>query len=433
MKARTATLALVSLLLGMSALSVGGRLYVDAQASKQPPDQPAKAKSEEAQSTPPPAVPAGKAKAPSLEGDGLLKQLQALMLIQNEADRTQAVLELVSHFKPEDWQRALSREARRIVSKPGPPEPGGIEGLIIAAWTEVDPEAAIKHFKAQGFLGFQVITAWIGKDPDAALDYMRDNFKNGNDGNVSAMVGKAIEALGDDLPRIARAIREVPEDCRELGPWRAQPEFKNLQPAEIKAFLDSLDPPFKQHGLDLLLRGLKDHEARLALLRDHPDAAEPWTRYPIYKEWPKSDLPAALQSIEQMEVGKTREAAIRGILTGLAREEDLSALFSTMRRFHADIHEERMADLIAGAVSNDTNRSGQRFTIYEEEKPLTPRPTTRNAARALAEVPQIQSEAIRDQLYRHLITCWLAEDPAAAKEWLGRNELPEELRKEFED
>src|SRR5690606_13704060 len=108
----------------------------------------------------------------SLEGDGLLKQLQAPVAMGNEADRTQAVLELISRFKPEDWQRALSREARRTVSKPGPPEPGGIQELIIAAWTEVDPEAAMKWSGAQGFLGFQVMTAWIGKDPDAALDYM---------------------------------------------------------------------------------------------------------------------------------------------------------------------------------------------------------------------------------------------------------------------
>ncbi len=433
MKARTATIATVSLLLGLSALSAGGRLYVDARASQRALDRPVNAKLQAAESIPLPATPVGKAKAPSLEGDGLIKQIQALMAIQNEADRTRAVLDLVSRFKPEDWRRALSRDTFRMISKPGPPEPGGIADLLISAWTEVDPEAAMKWSGAQGYRGFLVITAWIGKDPDAALDYLRDNMRNGNNGNVAAMVGKAIDALGNDLPRIARAIREVPEDCRELGPWRAQPGFKNLQAAEIRAFLDSLDPPFKLHGVDLLLRGVKDHETRLALLRDYADVAGPWSCYPIYKEWPKSDLHAALQSVEQMEAGKKRAAAVRGLLTGLAREDDLSPLFSTMRRFRQDLHEERMADLIAGAVSNDTNRSGEGFEILEDEKPPVPRPTTRNAAIALAEVPGIQSEALREQLYRHLITCWLAEDRAAARKWLRRNELPEELRKEFED
>ncbi|QJE98427.1 hypothetical protein [Luteolibacter luteus] len=431
MKARTATIAIISLLLGMSALSVGGRLYVDAQASKQSSGQHPRAKARKAESTPLPSVPAGQTKAPPLEGDGLIKQLQALMAIGNEADRTQGVLELVSHFKPEDWQRALSRETLQMMSKPGPTEAGSIADLIIAAWTEVDPEAAMEWSGAQGYRGFRVITAWIGKDPDAALDYLRDHMKNGNDGNVTAMVGKAIDALGDDLPRIARAIREVPEDCREFGPWRAQPQFGNLQPGDIKAFLDSLDPPFKFHGLDLLLRGLKDHEARLAVLREYPDAAQPWSYHPIYKEWPKSDLPAARQSVEQMEAGEAREAALRGLLTGLAREDDLSELFSTMRRFLDDISEEQMADLIAGAASNDNNRSGVRFIPDEAARPATPRPTTRNAAIALAEVPGIQSEALREQLYRHIIEGWLVEDRNAAKEWLGRNELPERLRKEF--
>lgn len=433
MKARTATIIVVSLLLGMSALSIGGRLYVDARASKQSFGRPAAAKNQGAEFAPLPEVPAGKTKAPPLEGDGLRKQLQALMAIGNEADRTQAVLELVSHFKPEDWQRALSREIYQMIGKPGPPEPGSIEDLIVAAWTEVDPEAAMKWSGARGFRGFQVITAWIGKDPDAALDYLRDHMKNGNDGNVSAMVGKAIEALGDDLPRIARAIREVPEDCRELGPWRAEPEFGSLQAAEIKTFLDSLDPPFKLQGFDLLLRGLKDHEARLAVFQAYPDVAEPWSCYPIYHGWPKSDLPAALDSVERMEAGRTREAALRGLLTGLAREDDLSGLFSTMRHFQGDLSEEQTADLIAGAVSNDNNRSGLRFIPDEAAKPKGPRPATRNAAIALAEVPGIQSEAVREQLYRHLLSGWLVEDRAAAKEWLGRNELPVGLRSEFED
>lgn len=434
MKARTVAIVSVSLLLGMSVLSVGGRLYVDAKSSKDGPDlPPVKSKSDEARAAQLSAVPTEKVKVPALEGDGLMKQLQALVAIRNEADRTRAVLELVSRFKAEDWERALSREALRLMSKPGPPESGSVQDLIVSAWTETDPEAAMAWANAAGFRGFQVITAWIGKDPDAALDYFRDNFKSNNNGNVPPMVGKAIEALGDDLPRIARAIREVPEDQREFATMRAHPSFKNLTMAEMRPFVESLDPPFKTLGFHLLLDGLPGHEARLALIREYPDLVEPWSYLPVYKEWTKSDLPGALESLEEIAPGKMREAALRGVLGGLAREDDLSPLFSTMRRFSEEIPEDRVAELIAGAVANENNRSGSLFIPDENEKPEASRHATRNAVIALAEVPRIRSEELQVQLYRHLIEGWLVEDHAAAKQWLGRNELPEELRGEFGD
>lgn len=430
MKARSATIAIVSLLLGMSALGIGARYHADTRAAGKEARRPAKAMPGESRSALP-LVPLALTEVPALEGDGLAKQLRALAAIPNDADRAQAVLELVAHFKPKDWKRALSNESLRLISKPGPPEPGGVQELLVAAWTEVDPEAAMAWARAQGFRGFMVTAAWIGKDPDAALDYFKRTFKNNNNGNVTPMIGKAIDALGDDLPRIARAIREVPEEWQEYATLHARPSFKNLTMPEMKSFVESLDPPFKTQGFHLLLNGLPGHEARLALLREYPDLAQPWSYHPIYKEWVKSDLPGALKSLEDIAPGKARESALDGALGGLAREDDLSPLFATMKRFPADITEERMAELIAGAVANENNRSGHLFISSEFEKPDSPRPATKNAALALAEVPRIQSEYLREQLYQHLLTGWLIEDRAAAKEWLGRNELPEGLREKL--
>ncbi|WP_035615770.1 hypothetical protein [Haloferula sp. BvORR071] len=433
MKARTTTIATVSLLLGMSALSIGTRRYMDAKTAGKDSNPPAQAKSPQLQSAVLPTPLPEKTNTLPLEGDGLFKQLRALAAIGNEADRTLAVLELVSRFKPEDWKRALSREALQIVSKPGAPEAGGIQDLIVAAWTEVDPEAAMAWAHAAGFRGFMVTAAWIGKDPDATLDYFKKTFKNDNNGNVTHMVGKAIEALGDDLPRIARAIREIPEEWQDIATLHAQPKFKNLTMAEMRSFVDSLEPPLKTQGFHLLLGGLPGYEARLTLLHEFPELVQPWSYHPVYKEWVKSDLAGALQSVSHMEPGKPREAALDGVLAGLAREDDLSMLFSTLRRFTDEIPEKRAAGLIAGAVPNENNRSGSLFIPDELEKPETPRPATRNAVIALAEVPRIQSEELQVRLYRHLISGWLVEDQAAAREWLGRNELPGELRKEFGD
>lgn len=433
MKARTASIVAVSLLLGMSALSVGARHYADSRASKKASDLPAKAKFNGSPTTTLPAVLTEKTKVPPLEGDGLMKQLHALVAIRNEADRTQAVLELVSRFKPEDWQRALSREALQIVSKPGVPERGSIQDLIVAAWTEADPEAAMAWARAGGFRGFMVITAWIGKDPDAALDYFKKNFKNDNNGNITPMVGKAIEALGDDLPRIARAIREVPEEWREYATVHAQPSFENLTMAEMRPFVESLDPPFKTLGFHLLIGGLPGHEARLALLREFPDLVEPRSYQPIYQEWTKSDSSAAILSVEQMPTGKMREAALGGVLSELGKRENLSELFATARRFHEEIPDERMANLIASAVPNERNRSGDLFIPDERTKPVPGAPAVRDVELALAEVPRIESEELRERLYRHVIDGWLVEDRAAATKWLEQNELPEGLSKDFQD
>ena len=400
MKPETATVLTVTLLLAGSALCLGVRHAIDtpSESAWTPEDRiGGRARSVvEAGKTsgmePPAAGPSGP--------EAMTKQLRSLLLTANDADRTRALLELVSRFETGDWPLALEALAKIdiVLGSPG-------YDLILFAWTEADPEAAMA-WATQKQIGYYAIRAWIGKDPDAALAFLTSPA-SGDPSSQWSRMARAIEVLGDDLPRIAKLISATQGSQRLMLVQQARPNFGKISPETAKAWVDSLDPSLKDHGLNLLLTNLQGVEAKLALARDFPDEIGPEKYGSIYDAWMKSDEAAALASFESLEPGRLHRAALLGVAHGLCRNGKFPEAIALTKRWPEETTDLLLSDLMIGRG-------------------------TKNAALVLGEIPRLKSESLRLDRYRHALEPWLKEDPEAAKKWLRENEVPEQIRKEFE-
>lgn len=403
MKPETATVITVTLLLAASALCVGARHVADRQHAS------AAARSgkagtldrgpEESRKTLKvvwtPALPS--------DPDAMTARLRALARTSNEADRNRVVLELIPPLKDGDWPLVLE-----TLGKIGVVWGTNGHGLILSAWSETDPQAAmawVRKEKGEGSESY-VVQAWLGKDPDAALAFLKTLSKDLSTIN-QLILARGIGSLGGDLPRISELLMAVPEGhCRFLT-QQSRVRLSGLPAETLCAWADSFEGIRRKAVMELVLDNLEGMEAKLALAQRFPDDIAPEKYASIYVEWAKSDEAAALAALESIEPGPTHQAVLGGVLLGLNAKRKAPEMFALTRRWPEEIMDGFLADLILDAG-------------------------TEHAALSLAETPRIKSEPLRLNRYSIVLGDWFRTDPEAARKWLAENEVPEQVRKEFE-
>lgn len=403
MKPKAATITTVSLLLALSALCVGGRQYVDAQ---QEAARRRAAGSKTPASTPhvqPNEVIPEKVTRPASGNnrDWLAKQLRNALSTQDEAARTRALLELVSHFTGEDWLPALAEVEKMGIGK-------GYPGwaFILAAWTEASPVKALDWAigtKASWTAGLQT---WMARDPDATMAYITSR-KDDEWGTAMALRRTAIEALENDLPRLGRFLAEIHQEragaeAINVGSLK----FENHTTEALKEWVATLDPGVKPQGFGMVMKTRQGFEEKSAWCREFPELAEPY-QGSLYATWAKEDPAAASAALEKMEPGKMREAVVGGLIGGLHEKSDFAGVFELTRRYPEGISHGYLNDLINDALM---------------EHPEL----------AIAEIPRLEREDTQVWQYRMTLNRWLEKDPAAAKKWIEENEIPYQIRKELE-
>lgn len=398
MKPETATAIVVSMLVAGSALCIGVRHSVaagrDLHASPSAKSQADTRSPLNARGPDPASRPVA-----SPDPEARIKQLRIVLAISNEADRTRALLDLISRFKAGDWPVALESLGQI----------GGATGdvLMISAWTEADPQAAMAWAAGKRTEESMVLLAWFGKDPDPALAFLLspDGRRSPNWGDLLI---RALDALGNDLPRVAQVIEATPEKLRAHVVSQARAASGETSPESVRAWIESLDPSLKDHALNLMMTKLPDVDAKLALAREFPERIGPGKYVEIYDSWLKADEAAALASFESLEAGPLHQAALIGIANGLAMKGKLPEAVALTNRWPEEVTDGMLADLIVGA-------------------------DPKHAELVLGEIPRLKNETLRLAYYRSTLESWLQLDRAAANKWIQGNQIPEQLRRELED
>ncbi|WP_035607304.1 hypothetical protein [Haloferula sp. BvORR071] len=399
MKPETATALTVSLLLVGSALCVGARYTIDRQDTgiSSPKDQAATLPKapEDSRNTK-----AGRSATKPSDPQVLEQRLRAIFATSNEADGARAVLDLVAAFKGDDWALALD-----TMKKIGASSGSAWYLLIISAWTESDPQAAMAWATANKMESY-VLPAWLHKDPDAAIAFLKSKDDLGSTPRVLGFA-RAMEALAGDLPRIREILMAVPERSGRMLVEQAHPRFSKIPADTFYAWADSFEGVRREQVMHLVLTNLEGADAKLAFARRFPDDIGPRNYGPIYQDWFKADEAAALKAFEDMEPGPMHEAALYAIANGLYMKGRLAEALALTRRWPEKISNGFLSDLLLGGDAKDS--------------PLI-----------LAEIPRLQDGPLKVNRYQCALALWFQADPAAARKWLAENEVPEQVRKEFE-
>lgn len=400
MKPQTATTLTISMLLVGSALCVGARYTIDrhnaaveakkdqtAALSRVPEDSRKTLKPERPMATP-------------SNSEAMAQRLRAIFATSNDADRVRALLDLVSGFKGDDWALALDTMKEIGVST-------GSAGhhMIISAWTESDPQAAIAWALDRKMESY-VIPVWIQKDPDAAIAFLKsaDNLQSRD--KVLLFAG-AMSVLGEDLPRLREILMAVPEKSGRMLVEQAHPKISKIPADTLYAWADSFEGARREQAMHLLLTNLEGVEAKLAFARRFPDDIGPAKYGTIYKDWVTSDEAGALKALEGLEPGPLHQSALCGIAHGLHMKGRLAESLALTRRWPEEITPSFLSDLL--------------FISDIKDAPLV-----------LAEIPRLQDGPLKVNRYQCVLEPWFKEAPEAARKWLAENEVPEQVRKEFE-
>lgn len=401
MKPETATIITLALLLAASALCVGARHAADRQHAS------AGAKSGNAGASAfvpeesPKAVKTERIPALPSDPDAMEARLRALLSTSNEADRTRALLELIPTLKDSDWPLVLES-----FDKIGIVWGSNSHTMVIAAWTDVDTQAAMAWARSRDGGEIYVINAWLAKDPEAALAHLKTLAKDNSQRNL-LVVARAMGGLRGDLPRIGEILMAVPEKSGRFLVEQSHPTFSGNSTETLHAWADSFEGTRRDNVMYLLLTNLQGVEAKFALARRFPEDIGPEKYGSIYQEWLNADEAAALKALEDLEPGPLHKSALFGITHGLYMKGRLAEAFALTRRWPEEISQGFLSDiLICGDV---------------KDAPLV-----------LAEIPRLKDGPLKVNRYQCALQPWFEADPVAARKWLAENEVPEQVRKEFE-
>jgi len=401
MKPETATIVTVGLLLAGSAWCVGARVATDRERANQ---QGRESKGEAALRAPEETRKTVKTERPAplpSDPDALAARLRAMLRTSNQSDSTRALLELVPTLKDGDWPLVLE-----ALDKIGMVWGSNGHALIIYAWTERDPQAAMAWAKSRNGGESYVMRAWIGKDPDAALAYLKSVAGDRSTPNVLMLAG-AVGAFGKDLPRIRELLMAVPERSSRMLVQQAHPQLTGIPADTLYAWADGFEGPRRESVMELLLTNLEGVDAKLSLARRFPDDIGPEKYGSIYREWFNADEAAAFKALEELEPGPLHKSAVFGVTCALYQKRRLPEAIALTKRWPEEISQVFLSDLL----------------LIDEMK---------HAELILAEIPRLQNDELKVNRYHCVLDPWFKENPEKARKWLAENEVPEQVRKEFE-
>ncbi len=384
------------------------------------------------------AAAAGAARTRLGDRDAFRQRLFRQMSSGDPMTRSQNLVELIDGLDPADFP--VFFEEMKKLCKNGDP----VLLLALSAWAEVDPAAALEQeLKWNKFWDSTVLKIWVERDPVSALGWLAENDKPG------AVVDQALRALVSDDPAAAlawakshdepmrgdltaharlaavlqamlpRHLKEVigefpqlPAETRKSLIAPVSTRIGQLSAEERLQWLESFPPGEpKNETVAAMISGMGTLDERLKLLADYPGALDKPGTAELYNQWVTTDRQAALESLEKLPSGPSRNAAVAAAVEGLARQGEPRQALDVMNRYPEAVEFMGLMDWVTIATMNK-----------------------REWELALATAGRVGNEGYRESIYRYVLNSWLSSHREAARAWLDSNndELPESIRTAFE-
>ncbi len=337
-----------------------------------------------------------------------LAEMEDIARSGNALQRSRAMLAWIDTLELREFQQAVEHFQSLGLSDPT----NGEYNMLLSAWAELDPVAALTHMKesdADQAATDTVLSAWASRDPEAALRWATAN----HDGEgANPYISGIIRGLAATDPARATAILEDMPFSRERGEALAamMPHVLQLGPDEAKAWIANLtDEQLRDGAIGRFAEEMaKQNPAETAtwLLANLGDTS---TRSvdEVYEEWAKIDAPAALSSFEKMAPGEAQRRALSGLVRIQAQSDPVEA--AALMNQYPEVRDD-------GTI--------RRFIWSTFE---------RNPELAINQVGNMGEERRQVRSYTRLIEIWQRNDAQAANKWLETADLPNKVRENLAD
>ncbi len=332
------------------------------------------------------------------------KQILQICATGNVADRCRSLAKLVESYSTEDYLTAVEALYTLGLGHNSPEC-----RIVLSAWVEKEPAIAMEQLAHAPALALTpLLGIWAESDPGAAMDWIERHDSSEN----LAMIGQVIKVAMKKDPSAARAMLEkLPASQQKSTLEYLVPRSLGAEdPAKARAWVETMPEPLRQGAVEMVISFLPGSRTaeKLEWMREYPQLASPGNYGRIYSEWLRSDEKAATTAADQLAEGPLRNAAYSAISsTYLIRGNEQAAL-EYFERSMPEFDEEKLSFFLAQA---------------RNDAPLL----------SLDLVPRLTEETQRNSCYKQLLEGWRRQDPAAAKAWMEKHELPQAVRDALEE
>lgn len=337
-----------------------------------------------------------------------LDEMEQIVRGENALDRSRAMLSWIDSLSPDEFEDAVARF--RSLGITGARM--GEYAMLLTAWAEVDPTAALTYTTENtrgGMATGTVLAAWATRDPESAIAWAEAKHE-GDDANPY-MVG-IIRGLAESDPARATELLQGLPYSRERADGLAamMPHLLKMGGESAKQWISALSDERLRDGATARFAeemAKTDPAGTASWLLANLGEASTRSVDEVFGEWAQTDKDAALAAFGKLPEGDARSRALRGLVTVEARENPQAAA-ALMDSHPADV-DDRM---VLHFVWNSFNKE---------------------PAVAMNQVAKIENEGRRNRMYERALGSWLDDEPAAAQRWINSANLPEAVLRSLEN
>jgi hypothetical protein len=332
-----------------------------------------------------------------------LARLDKIVRGEDPLERSRSLLAWIDQLGPGDFAEAVSHFRDLGITD----NRLGEYSLLLTAWAQVDPVAAITYAKDQtsgNFASDAILTAWAARDPEAAIRWAQGNH-TGDEANPN--LPGIIRGLAElDAARATELLTSMTfGNDRGRGLDFILPHLLQQGPEATRAWIATLKDDTLRNGAmtraaDQLAEA--DPAGTVAWLLANPGKASEEKMDDVYSQWAQKDQSAALASFETVQGEANRSNALRGLVRK-ATTEDPKVGISLMNRYPSDVNDRVVQSFIWHAFGKD-------------------------ASTAVGQISRIEDPKRQDRMYRRTLDAWLKDDPRSANAWIRVNPLPQPIR-----
>ncbi len=328
-----------------------------------------------------------------------LTRLEAIINGESPLDRNRALLSFIDQLAPSEFEETIAHFRSLGMTD----ERLGEYSLLLGAWAQVDPTAALTYAKENtqgGFATNTILTTWASHDPEAAIQWATTQFTG--EGANPYLPG-IIRALAEtDATRAYELLTSMPMSTqRAEGLDFMLPHILRQGAEAARAWIAGIQDDSLRNGA--MLRAAEslaalDPAATASFLIEHPSEATNRRLDNVYSVWGKQNLSAAVSSFQALPPGSNRSLALSGLIGSVTVKSPEEGL-ALMNQNPADIDD----------------RVVQRYIWHSFDK---------NPQLAASQIARITEPEARDKMYRRALESWMQEDATSAQAWIQSNPLP---------
>jgi len=336
---------------------------------------------------------------------GGVGDLQSVLDSASRLERTQKLLAFLDRLPTEQFAEVYAE----LANSPQADLRGSERSLILQAWAERDPGAAIAYIQDNEGNDWEretVLGTWATSDPQGAIAWA---LAAEDEGRINNWVLGAMRGVAATNPELARdflvsmeagetrerSLRDIQRYVTQFGydyaeSWITGISDGDLQNQAARRLADNLAE------LDPAKAG--SWNASIADTNTRRDVSET-----VADRWARQDLASARDWVERLPED-TRTEAAEGVARHYARQDPAAA-----------------AEWLAGLGSNPDLDGAKRVLIEESFR--------RDPQTSLEFVANLADERARQGYYSRYLRDWMRRDEAAARSWTEANAgvLPERV------